>query len=78
MKLMTMVKVNTDDIINFILVFLLGFGIAASDDHGTSEVVRKGRWFNLTRSCQWSIYRPPYFQISKSHFVALFKTQGQE
>ena len=33
--------------INFILVFLLGFGIAAGDDHGMREVIRKARWYNL-------------------------------
>ena len=32
---------------NFMLVFLLGFGIAAADDHGMKEVVRKGRWYYL-------------------------------
>ena len=38
--------------INFILVFLLGYGMAAADDHGMKEVIKKGRWYNLvTGTC---------------------------
>ena len=33
--------------VNFILVFLLGYGLAAADDHGIKEVIKKGRWYNL-------------------------------
>ena len=33
--------------INFILVFLLGYGLAAADDHGLKEVIKNGRWYNL-------------------------------
>jgi len=33
--------------INYITVFLLGFGITVADEHGMKEVIKKGRWFNL-------------------------------
>ena len=33
--------------VNFLLVFLLGYGIAAGDNHGMKEVIRDRRWHNL-------------------------------
>ena len=32
---------------NYITIFLLGFGLTAVDEHGMKEVIRRGRWFNL-------------------------------
>ena len=33
--------------LNYITIFLLGFGLTAADDHGMKEVIKRGRWFNL-------------------------------
>ena len=33
--------------VKFIFIFVIGFGIAAADDHGMKEVIKKGRWWNL-------------------------------
>ena len=42
--------------INFILVFLLGYGMAAADDHGMKEVIKKGRWYNLVAGILVYVY----------------------
>ena len=33
--------------LNYITIFLLGFGLTAADEHGMKEVIRRGRWYNL-------------------------------
>ena len=33
--------------VKFIFIFVIGYGMAAADDHGMKEVIRKGRWYNL-------------------------------
>ena len=33
--------------IQFIFIFVIGFGITAADEHGMKEVIRKGRWYYL-------------------------------
>ena len=33
--------------VKFIFIFVIGYGIAAADEHGMKEVIRKGRWYNL-------------------------------
>ena len=33
--------------LNYIIVFLVGYGLAATDDHGMKKVIKKGRWWNL-------------------------------
>ena len=31
----------------FIFIFVIGFGLAAADEHDLKNVIKKGRWFNL-------------------------------
>ena len=33
--------------LNFLLVFLLGYAVAAADDEGMKEVIERGRWYNF-------------------------------
>ena len=33
--------------VKFIFIFVIGYGMAAADDQGMKEVIRKGRWYNL-------------------------------
>ena len=33
--------------LNYIIIFVIGFGITAADEHGMKEVIKRGRWFNL-------------------------------
>lgn len=33
--------------VKFIFIFVIGYGMAAADEHGMKEVIRKGRWYNL-------------------------------
>ena len=33
--------------IKFIFIFVMGFGLAAADEHDLKNVIKKGRWFNL-------------------------------
>ena len=33
--------------LNYIIIFVIGFGITAADEHGMKEVIKKGRWYNL-------------------------------
>ena len=33
--------------LNYITIFVIGFGITAADEHGMKEVIKRGRWFNL-------------------------------
>ena len=32
--------------LNYIIIFVIGFGLTAADDH-MKDVIRRGRWFNL-------------------------------
>ena len=34
--------------INFIQIFILGYGLTAADDQGMGEIIKKSRWYNLT------------------------------
>ena len=33
--------------LNYIIIFVVGFGITAADEHGMKEIIKRGRWFNL-------------------------------
>ena len=42
--------------INYIIVFVIGFGITVADEHGMKEVIKKGRWYNLVIGRTSEIY----------------------
>ena len=33
--------------VKFIFIFVIGYGMAAADDQGMKEVIRRGRWYNI-------------------------------
>ena len=43
--------------LNYIIIFVIGFGITAADEHGMKEVIKRGRWYNLIIGKRNTYYR---------------------